>query len=291
MTKTTQLLNLQEPFQLGSLKLKNRVIMASLTRNRGIVPTQAHVDYYSQRAGAGLILSEGILIEPQGTEWPNAPGIWSDEQVEGWKKVTDAVHAKRGLIFAQLYHVGRCANAGMNNGILPPAPSDIPAKAGKFRLLKGEPGYSVPKSIENPKDYIKMYKKAAENAKLAGFDGVEFQSSGGCLPAQFLESHSNNRDDGYGGSIENRARFILEAIDELSQVYPKKQIGIKISPSGGYNDMGEGSAEQIIELHSYLIKELDSRDIGYIQLCRYFSFSDPQGRGTNVDIQEFRHLI
>jgi 2,4-dienoyl-CoA reductase-like NADH-dependent reductase (Old Yellow Enzyme family) len=291
MTKTTQFPNLQEPLQLGNLKLKNRVIMASLTRNRGLVPTQINVDYYSQRAGAGLILTEGILIEPQGTEWPAAPGIWSDEQIEGWKKVTDAVHAKGGHIFAQLWHLGRCANAGMNNGIPPPAPSDIPAKAGKFRLLKGEPGYSIPETIKNPKDYIKMYKKAAENAKLAGFDGIELQCAGGYLPAQFLESHSNNRDDEYGGSIENRSRFILETIDELMQVYPKKLIGIKFTPSGGRNDMGEGSSDKIIELHSYIIQELDSRDIGYIQLSRYLSFSDDEGRGTDVDIQEFRHLI
>jgi 2,4-dienoyl-CoA reductase-like NADH-dependent reductase (Old Yellow Enzyme family) len=179
----------------------------------------------------------------------------------------------------------------MNNGIPPPAPSDIPAKAGKFRLLKGEPGYSVPKAIENPKDYIKMFKKAAENAKLAGFDGIELQCAGGYLPAQFLESHSNSRNDEYGGSIENRSRFILETIDELLQVYPKKLIGVKFTPSGGRNDTGEGSSDKIIELHSYLLKELDSRDIGYIQLSRYISFSDPQGRGTDVDIQEFRHLI
>jgi 2,4-dienoyl-CoA reductase-like NADH-dependent reductase (Old Yellow Enzyme family) len=291
MTKTTQLTNLQEPLQLGNLKLKNRVIMASLTRNRGLVPTQVHVDYYSQRAGAGLILSESILIEPQGTEWPTAPGIWSDKQVEGWKKVTDAVHAKSGHIFAQLWHVGRCANTAMNKGVPPVAPSDIPARGGKFRLLKGEPGYSTPEPIENPKDYIKMFKRAAKNAKKAGFDGVELHCSGGYLPAQFLESHSNNRNDEYGGSIKNRARFILKTIDELMWVFPKKQIGVKLSPSGGYNDMGEGRSDEIIELYSYLIQELDSRDIGYIQLCRYSSFVDPQGRGTNVDIQEFRHLI
>ncbi|KXN67467.1 FMN-linked oxidoreductase [Conidiobolus coronatus NRRL 28638] len=284
-------LNLQEPLQLGSLVLKNRVIMASLTRNRGITPHSVNVDYYAQRASAGLIISEGILIEPQGLEWIAAPGIWSKGQIEGWKKVTDAVHAKGGLIFAQLWHLGRAANTLHNRGIPPPAPSDIPAKGGKFRLLTGTPGYSVPEPIEDPKEYVNLYKKAAENAKLAGFDGVELLSGFGYLPDQFLESHSNDRTDEYGGSVENRARFILEIIDSLRNVFPSKHVGIKLNPSGGENDMGEESKEKIIELYSYLIKELDSRNIGYIQFIRYFPVLDPENRGIDVDIQEFRPLI
>jgi 2,4-dienoyl-CoA reductase-like NADH-dependent reductase (Old Yellow Enzyme family) len=283
--------NLQKPFYLGSLKLKNRVVMASLTRNRGTVPTQAHVDYYSQRSEAGLIMSESLLIEPQGTEWPNAGGIWSNKQIEGWKKVIDMVHENGGIIFAQLWHTGRCANTLHNQGIPPPAPSTIRANAGKFRLLVGEPGYSTPEMIDDPKEYIQLFKKAAENAKLAGFDGVEVHCSGGYLPVQFLESHSNIRTDEYGGSVENRSRFILETVDALQKVYDKKQIGVKLCPSGGYNDFGEENEEKITEVYSYLIKQLDSRDIGYIQFLRYQSITDPQSRGVNIDIQKFRSLI
>ncbi|KXN70709.1 FMN-linked oxidoreductase [Conidiobolus coronatus NRRL 28638] len=283
--------NLQQPLQLGNLKLKNRVLMSALARNRGIVPKEIHVKHYSQRAGAGFIISELILIEPQGSEYLFSSGLWSKQQVEAWKKVTDEVHAKGGIIFAQLVHFGRVANTLHNRGIPPPAPSSIRAKTGKFDLLVGEPGYSTPEAIEDPKEYIQLYKRAAENAKLAGFDGVELHAGSGYLPVQFLESHSNIRTDNYGGSIENRSRFILETIDALQEVYDKKQIGIKLSPSGGYNDSGEGSKDKIVELYSYLIKELDSKDIGYFQPTRYSLFLDPEGRGTPVDIQEFRPLI
>jgi 2,4-dienoyl-CoA reductase-like NADH-dependent reductase (Old Yellow Enzyme family) len=287
----SQYSKLQEPLQLGDLTLKNRVFMASLTRNRGIVPSELHVEYYSQRAGAGLILSEGVLIEPQGSEWLAAPGIWCKEQIEGWKKVTEAVHAKGGIIFAQLWHLGRCANTLHNQGVPPPAPSAIRANGGKFRLLKGEPGYSTPQAIENPEHYVQLFKKAAENAKLAGFDGVELHSSGGYLPNQFLESHSNKRTDQYGGSIENRSKFVLEAIDALLEVYSNKRVGIKLTPSGGYNDMGEDTEEKAIELYSYLINQLNERNIAYIQMARKSPYGDPKARGNNVDISEFRSLM
>ncbi|KXN72030.1 FMN-linked oxidoreductase, partial [Conidiobolus coronatus NRRL 28638] len=199
--------NLQKPLKLGNLTLKNRII----------APNEINTEYYVQRSGAGLILTEGILIEPQGTEWPAAPGIWNKQQIDGFKKLTDAVDAKGGLIFAQLWHSGRAAHVLHNQGVPPPAPSNIPAKAGKFRLLKGEPGYSVPQAIEDPKHYVQLFKKAAENAKLAGFDGVELHGANGYLLNQFLESHSNNRTDKYGGSVENRSRFVIETIDALKE--------------------------------------------------------------------------
>jgi 2,4-dienoyl-CoA reductase-like NADH-dependent reductase (Old Yellow Enzyme family) len=287
----SQFTQLQQPLKLGNLTLKNRVFMASLTRNRGVIPHEVNTDYYSQRAGSGIIFTEGILIEPQGTEWPYTPGLWSKKQVEGWKNVTDAVHAKGGVIFAQLWHLGRAAHTLHNQGIPPPAPSAIPAKGGKFRLLKGEPGYSIPEPIEDPKHYVQLFKKAAENAKLAGFDGVEIHASNGYLPHQFLESHSNIRTDEYGGSIENRSRFILEIFEALKEVYPTKQIGIKLSPSGGANDMGEDSIEKVTKLYSYIIKELDSKYIGYFQLTRYVPYLDTDNRGTETDIQVFRPLI
>ncbi|ORX94234.1 FMN-linked oxidoreductase [Basidiobolus meristosporus CBS 931.73] len=280
-----------KPVQLGDLQLKNRIIMASMTRNRNIYPTEMNAEYYAQRAGAGLVLSEGTLIEPQGTEWPEAPGIWNSKQIEGWKKVTKAVHNAGGLIWAQLWHLGRAAHVLHNCGVPPPAPSAIAANGGKFRLLNGTPGYSVPEAIEDPQDYVKLYIQAAENAKAAGFDGVELHAANGYLVTQFLEQHSNKRTDNYGGSIENRIRFALEIIDGFIKIWGASRVGIKLSPSGGYNDMGE-KYDDAVALYSQLIKELDSRKLGYIQVMRHFQFFDPTGRGTPINIDEvFRPLI
>ncbi|KAJ9090549.1 hypothetical protein DSO57_1001517 [Entomophthora muscae] len=277
--------HLSKPWKLGDLELKNRVVFASLTRNRNLVPGQVNVDYYAQRATAGLILSEGVLIEPQGTEWPEAPGIWSDKQISGWKKVTDAVHEKGGAIFAQLWHLGRAANTLHNAGVPPPAPSAIRAKAGKFRLLVGTPEYSEPEAIEDPKEYIQKFKQAAINAKEAGFDGVELHSANGYLAHQFLECQSNQRTDQYGGSIENRCRFVLEIIDAFNEVFPSQKVGIKLSPCGGFNDMGDKDVEDTKQLCKYLVTELDKRDIGYIQLFRHLAQFDTASRGNPFDLE------
>jgi 2,4-dienoyl-CoA reductase-like NADH-dependent reductase (Old Yellow Enzyme family) len=181
----------------------------------------------------------GFISFFKGTEWPNAPGIWSEAHVQGWKKVTDAVHAKGGKIYAQLWHLGRVCHPLHQCGLPALAPSAVAAKGGKFRYLKDTPGYATPKPIENPSDIIALFRQAAINAKKAGFDGVELHSANGYLPHQFLESHSNKRADEWGGSIENRCRFVLSAIKTLIEVYDgnSKCVGIKLSPGGGYNDM------------------------------------------------------
>ncbi|KXN68831.1 FMN-linked oxidoreductase [Conidiobolus coronatus NRRL 28638] len=182
------------------------------------------------------------------------------------EKCGDEVHAKSRVIFAQLMHFERAANTLHKQGIAPPALSAIRANAGKFRLLVGSPGYSTPEAIDDPKEYIQLFKRAAENEKLTGTDS-------------------------YGGSIKNRSRFILETIDSLQEVYDKKQIEVKLNPSGGHNDSGEGSKVKIVELYSYLINEIDSKDIGYFQFIHYTPLIDPTGRGIEVDIQEFHPLI
>ncbi|KAI9294231.1 FMN-linked oxidoreductase [Neoconidiobolus thromboides FSU 785] len=283
--------NLQQPLNLKGLKLKNRVVLASLTRNRGIVPDKLFAEYYGQRASAGLILSEGVLIEPQGTEWPGAPGIWSKEQIKGWKIVTDKVHEKDSYIFAQLWHLGRAANALLNAGMAPPAPSAIKANGGKFRLLEGNPGYSIPKAIQDPKEYVQNFKQAAINAKEAGFDGIELHSANGYLAHQFLDSNSNQRTDNYGGSIENRSRFVLEVIDAFIEVFSADRVGIKLSPCGGYNDVGEKTEEEAYKLFSYLISELDKREVAYIQIMRHLPDFDPASRGLKLDVEKFFPLI
>ncbi|CAF0745091.1 unnamed protein product [Adineta steineri] len=278
------------PLKLGSLLLKNRVIMAALTRNRNLVPGPLQVEYYTQRATAGLILTEATLIEPIGTEWNNAPGIYSDEQVAGWRKIVDSVHAHNGHIFIQLWHIGRVAHPLLQNGRPNVAPSAIAAKGGKFRQLPGAPGYVTPVPIDDPEHYIALYKRAAERAKEAGFDGVELHSANGYLPNQFIDNTSNQRTDKWGGSVENRCRFSLRIIDEICGVYGNDRVGIKLSPGGGYNDMGM-TEKDTVETYGYLIKELTSRRIAYIQLARYWSLGDPTKRGTDVDIFQWRNLI
>jgi len=274
---------LSSTLKLGSATLRNRIIYSSCTRDRNVFPGELQANYYAQRSSFGLILTEGTLIEPLGTEWISAPGIWLDKQVSGWKKVTDAVHAKNGLIFIQLWHVGRVSHPHLQSGLPNVGPSAVVAKGGKFRLLQGAPGYVVPEAIEAPSHYVQLFKRAAENAKRAGFDGAQVHAANGYLPHQFLESHSNNRTDKYGGSIENRCRFTLEAVDAVVEVFGKDKVGIKVTPAGGYNDMGESSPETIYELYGHLLTQLKQREIAFVEYCRHLTLFDPDGRGTIVD--------
>ncbi|CAF3430059.1 unnamed protein product [Rotaria sp. Silwood1] len=278
------------PLKLGPLLLKNRVIMASITRDRNLIPGRLQIEYYTQRAGAGLILSEGTLIEELGSEWSNAPGIYTNEQKAGWKKVVDSVHARQGLMYLQLWHIGRVAHPLLQNGRPNVGPSAIAAQGGKFPQIPGESGYVVPEEIKDPTHYISLYKKAAERAKEAGFDGVELHSAHGYLPHQFIDNTSNHRTDQWGGSVENRCRFSLRIIDEISRVYGNDRVGIKLSPGGGYNDMGM-TDNDTAETYGYLIKELNARRLAYIQLARRWALADPVNRGKNVDIFQWRDLI
>ncbi|KII91231.1 hypothetical protein PLICRDRAFT_156167 [Plicaturopsis crispa FD-325 SS-3] len=268
------------PLKLGPLTLQNRIVMSALTRNRSVptnVPNALNLEYYIQRAkgGAGLITSEGTLISSQGTEWQHAPGIWSKEQVAGWKKITDGVHAAGSLIYCQLWHVGRVAHpdAPEQHGKPVDAPSAISARGGKFRFLPGVPGYQTPTSIDNPRRIVDDFKQAAINAKEAGFDGVELHGANGYLVHQFLDSTSNVRTDSYGGSVENRARFALEVLEALIEVFGADRVGIKLSPAGGYNDMGM-PLQETLDTFGYLITAVDNLHIAYIELVRYVAAFD-----------------
>ncbi|KAJ3017274.1 UNVERIFIED_CONTAM: hypothetical protein HDU68_011767 [Siphonaria sp. JEL0065] len=282
---------LSSPLQLGSLTLKNRVVMASLTRNRaspGGVPNDLMALYYKQRSTAGLILSEGTFIEEIGGEWINAPGIYTPAQINGWKKVTSTVHEQGSLIFCQLWHIGRVAHPLHQAGRPNVAPSAIRAEGGKFCLLAGEPGYVTPVAIEDPQVYVETYRRAARSAKEAGFDGVELHASNGYLPHQFIEAVTNQRTDKWGGSIENRSRFVLEIVKAaIGEWGDSKRVGIKLSPAGGYNDMGD-SDEVAREEYTYLVKELDKLNLGYIQFSQGF----PSPRANKlVVLDEFRPLV
>ncbi len=207
-----------DPIRVGDLELPNRVIMAPLTRSRAVggdrVPNALMAQYYVQRASAGLILSEATAVTPQGVGYADTPGIWSDAQVAGWKLTTSAVHAKGGRIFLQLWHVGRISDPEFLDGEAPVAPSAIPA-AGHVSLLRPKRAYPTPRALDTEEipGIVAAYRKGAENAKLAGFDGVEIHGANGYLLDQFLQDGSNQRTDQYGGSIENRARLLLEATD------------------------------------------------------------------------------
>ncbi|KAF5358666.1 hypothetical protein D9758_007683 [Tetrapyrgos nigripes] len=275
---------LLKPVKIGPYTARNRIFMSALTRNRSVptsVPNEVNVEYYRQRArSAGLIVTEGVLITQQGTEWPHAPGLWSREQVEGWKKVTDAVHAEGGLVYAQLWHCGRVSHPKAPEqiaaGVPVYAPSAISARGGKFRHIPGEPNatYVTPTAIDDPKKLIALFKKAAINAKEAGFDGVEIHGANGYLISQFLETGSNQRTDEYGGSTENRTRFALETLKEVIDVWGPERVGIKLSPAGGYNDMGM-PLDDAKETYSYLTTEIDKLGIGYITFARYGEALDP----------------
>lgn len=275
------------PLQVGSITLKNRIMMAALTRNRApdTYPTELMKDYYVQRVqgGAGLIVTEGILITRQGSEWPYAPGIWDEKHVSGWKNITDAVHAAGGRIYAQLWHLGRVSHPDAPEQILAGvpvyAPSAISARGGKFRHLPGQPGYVTPTAIEDPSILVEQFKQAAVNAKEAGFDGVELHGANGYLVTQFLDSTANKRTDKWGGSAENRSRFGLEVLKALTEVFGP-DVGVKLSPAGGYNDVGM-PLQETIETYSYFITEADKLNLAYFALVRYHPAFDVEYDGVH----------
>jgi len=259
-----------------NLDLKNRVVMAPMTRSRaandGNVPTEdLHVPYYVQRASAGLIITEGSQISKQAVGYVNTAGIYSKEQVEGWKKVTKEVHDKGGKIFIQLWHVGRMSHPDFHNGELPLAPSAINPNA-KSYTPEGFKDTVTPKamSIEEIKQTVEDFKNAAKNAVEAGFDGVEIHSSNGYLFHQFFNGTSNTRTDEYGGTIENRARFFFEVLDAMTKVIPQQKIGARFNPS--LNGMfGITMDEDTIPTFEYIIKKLNDYDLAYIHLSEPFT--------------------
>ncbi|KAJ7639459.1 flavoprotein NADH-dependent oxidoreductase [Roridomyces roridus] len=287
------------PLKLGSVTIPNRLGMSALTRNRSsaTVPNDLMKEYYNQRAagGAGLIVTEGTLITRQGTEWPDAPGIWDKVQIDEWKKITDAVHAHGSKIYTQLWHLGRVSHPQAPEqiaaGVPVYAPSAISARGGKFRFIEGAPGYVTPTELPDPTTIIAQFKQAAVNAKEAGFDGVELHGANGYLVHQFLDSTANQRTDKWGGSVENRARFALETLKALIEVYGP-DVSIKLSPAGGYNDMGM-PLQETIDTYGYLLREANKLGLSYITLVRYSAWLDPEydgkKRGTVHDVIETFH--
>lgn len=259
--------SLFDPLTIGDLVLPNRIIMAPLTRARAVgldlrVPNALMAEYYVQRASAGLILSEATAVTPQGVGYANTPGIWSEAQVAGWQQVTAAVHAAGGRIFMQLWHVGRVSDPSLLDGRLPVAPSAI-AASGHVSLLRPERAYVTPRALDLAElpGLVAAYRKGAENAKAAGFDGVEVHGANGYLLDQFLQDSTNKRTDLYGGSIENRARLLLEVTDACIDVWGAGRVGVHLSPRGDAHSMGDSDAAATF---GYVAGELGKRRIAFI---------------------------
>jgi N-ethylmaleimide reductase len=255
-----------DPIKIGDLELPNRVIMAPLTRSRAVgggrVPNALMAEYYVQRASAGLILSEATAVSAQGVGYADTPGIWSEEQVAGWKRVTDAVHGAGGRIFLQLWHVGRISDPVFLDGALPVAPSAI-AAAGHVSLVRPMRAYVTPRALETAEipGIVAAYRKGAENAKRAGFDGVEVHGANGYLLDQFLQDKTNQRSDAYGGSIENRARLMLEVTDACIEVWGANRVGMHLAPRCDSHDMGDSNPAATF---GYVAQELGKRGIAFI---------------------------
>ncbi len=278
--------DLFSPLRLGALELKNRVIMAPMTRSRAdknAVPTDVMVDYYRQRAGAGLIVSEGIAPSAAGLGYCRTPGIYSDEQVSAWRAVTDAVHGEGGMIAAQIMHVGRVSSHyNKPQGAETIAPSDIAARGEIYTDEAGMQPLDAPRALRGDEiaGVVEDYRSATTNAFDAGFDAVELHCTSGYLPAQFLSTGSNHRTDEYGGSVENRCRFALEVLQAMISVSGPGRVGIRICPDNPFNDLQDDNPQETFD---HLLQEVARMNPAYLHVIRF-----PSGRVDNIALGQ-RH--
>ncbi len=257
-----------QPTRIGDIEVANRIVMAPLTRSRadeakGDIPgSTMNVDYYRQRSGAGLIISEGTQVSPVGKGYMATPGIYSDAQVEGWKPITQAVHDAGSKIIAQIWHVGRITHPDLTGGAHPVAPSAIQPKVVAY-THNGKVDVPVPHALTTAeiKDVVQQFRQAAANAKRAGFDGVEIHGANGYLVDQFIRDGANQRTDEYGGSTENRCRFALEVVDACVAEIGAGRVGIRLSPLTPFNDLADSNPQAVF---GYLVEELNKRGIAFI---------------------------
>lgn len=270
--------SLYQPVKIGALELKNRIVMAPLTRMRAIearTPNDMMLKHYVQRASAGLIVTEATSVSPQGVGYPNTPGIWSEEQVAGWRKITDAVHQAGGKIVVQLWHVGRVSDPIHLDGELPVAPSAIPPE-GHVTLVRPQRPYVTPRALETDEipGIVEDFRRAAENAKRAGFDGIDLHAANGYLIDQFLHDGSNQRSDQYGGSIENRARFLLEIVDASLKVWPADRVGVHLNLMSNSYSMSDSNPAA---LFGYVAEQLSTRRLAFIFAREALTQAEPVG--------------
>jgi N-ethylmaleimide reductase len=280
------------PFELSGLHLKNRVVMAPLTRGRadqGHLANNLMAEYYAQRASAGLIITEATFISEQARGWLDVPGIFKPEHAEAWKKITQAVHAKGTPIFLQLWHCGRASHSSYHNGQLAVAPSAVKINGDYIHTPKGKQPYETPRALETNEipQIVADYRNAAKLAKQAGFDGVEIHSANGYLLDEFLQSKTNKRDDKYGGSIENRYRILDEVVKAVIQEFPSNRVGVRLAPNGIYNDMG---SPDFRETFLYVAEQLNKFNLAYLHIVDGLAFGFHE-LGKPMTLSEFRTVF
>lgn len=283
---------LLKPVEIGGQTLKNRAVLAPLTRARAGESRQANAlmaTYYAQRAGAGLLISEATTVSAQGNGWVGSPGIYTDAHSESWKQVVDAVHAEGSRIYLQLWHTGRASHSSYHGGELPVAPSPIKIEGPGAKTPKGTEPHEVPRALETEElaGIVADYAAAARRAKAAGFDGVEVHAANGYLLDEFLQSKTNQRTDAYGGSLENRFRLLGEILDALSEVYPSNRIGVRLSPNGVFNDMGSPDYR---ETFLYTAERLERYGLAYLHVVDGLAFGFHE-LGEPMTLDEFRTVF
>jgi N-ethylmaleimide reductase len=261
-------MQLLSPTQLGTLSIPNRVLFAPLTRVRADaenVPGDLMADYYAQRASAGLLIAEATMVAADAQAWPHQPGIHSTAHVAGWKRVTDAVHAAGGRIYLQIWHPGRATHAALNQGVQPVSSSDKPIRGDSIHTPEGKLPYPTPRALRTDEisGIVADFAKAAANARLAGFDGVQIHGAHGYLIDQFLRDGVNDRTDAYGGSIANRARLLFEIVDAASAVFGAGRVGVRISPLVPFNDMVDSDPATLV---AHVASESEKRGLGFLEL-------------------------
>lgn len=286
-------LKLLTPTRVGELTVKNRVVLAPLTRSRaGVerIPNALMAEYYVQRVGAGLLISEATSISEQGLGWQRSPGVYTDAQVDGWRLVTEAVHAKGTPMFLQFWHCGRASHSSFRaDGSLPVSASAIAITGDGIHTPTGKHAYETPRALETDevRGVVEDYRRAAERAKAAGFDGVEIHAANGYLIDQFLQSKTNRRTDRYGGSVENRYRLLGEILAAVLSVWPAGRVGVRIAPNGVFNDMG---STDFRETFLYVAEQLNRHGLAYLHVMDGLGFGF-HGLGEAMTLGEFRKVF
>lgn len=281
-----------ETFSIGKFHLKNRIAMAPMTRGRAgkdRIPGDLMAEHYFQRAGAGMLITEATVVSQQGIGWIDSPGIYTDAMVEGWRKVTEKVTPTGTPIFLQLWHCGRASHSDFHDGNLPVSASAVKLNGDHIHTPLGTKPYETPRSlsVDEIKATVDDYRKAAVNAKAAGFSGIEVHGANGYLINQFLDSSTNQRDDQYGGSFENRFRFFKEILEAVLEVWPADQVGARISPNGVFNDVG---CDDYRELYLYVTKEINKLNLGYLHIMDGLAFGFHE-KGEPMTLAEFRLIF
>ena len=284
--------HLLEPVKIGDLQLNNRIALAPMTRTRASAdgtPGDLMAEYYAQRASAGLVIAEATGVDVSAIAWMGMPGAYKDSHLEGWKKITDAVHAKGGTIFLQIWHPGRATHSLLIGGQQPVAPSAIRLENSETHTPEGKKEYEVPRALdlEEIPGIIAMFKQGAELAKAANFDGVEIHSANGYLLDQFLQSKTNHRTDAYGGSIEKRYRLLDEVVQTVTEVFPANRVGVRLSPNGVFDDMGSPDYR---EQFTYVAQQLNAYGLAYLHVMDGLAFGFHE-LGNPMTLAEFRTVF